>query len=76
VVVASVSDPRLDELAANRGDATASYGAAAAEAAASERARITAALRRRGVIVVSAPPDEFASIVADTYLDLKAAGRL
>jgi uncharacterized protein (DUF58 family) len=76
VVVASVSDPRHDELASNRGDAFASYGAAAAEAATSERARVSAALRQRGVIVVSAPPAEFASIVADTYLDLKAAGRL
>jgi uncharacterized protein (DUF58 family) len=76
VVVASVSDPRHDELVANRSDTVAAYGAAAAEAALSERNRITSALRRRGVIVVSAPPDAFASKVADTYLDLKAAGRL
>jgi uncharacterized protein (DUF58 family) len=76
VVVASVSDPRVDELAADRADAPAAYGAAAAEAAGSERARITATLRRRGVVVVSAPPDGFTSLVADTYLDLKAAGRL
>jgi uncharacterized protein (DUF58 family) len=76
VVVASVSDPRLDELADDRADASAVYGAAAAELARSERARIASALRRRGVIVVSAPPDEFASAVADAYLDLKAAGRL
>jgi uncharacterized protein (DUF58 family) len=76
VVVASVSDPRLDELASNRADAFAAYGAAAAEAARSERARIASTLRRRGVIVVSAPPDDFASAVADAYLDLKAAGRL
>jgi uncharacterized protein (DUF58 family) len=76
VLVASVSDPRLDELAANRADAIAAHGAAAAESADSERMRITATLRRRGVIVVSGPPAEFASIVADTYLDLKAVGRL
>jgi len=76
VMVAAVSDPRLDELALDRGDATAAYHAAAAEAAQSERARIAAALRRRGVLVVSAAPDAFASKVADTYLDLKAAGRL
>jgi uncharacterized protein (DUF58 family) len=76
VMVAAVSDPRLDELAADRGSATAAYNAAAAEAARSERARIAGALRRRGVIVVSAPPDDFASKVADAYLDLKAAGRL
>jgi uncharacterized protein (DUF58 family) len=76
VMLASVSDPRLDELAAARSDAEASYGAAAAESARYERARISASLLRRGVIVVSAPPDEFASAVADAYLDLKAAGRL
>jgi uncharacterized protein (DUF58 family) len=76
VVVAAVADPRLDELSADRRDAFAAYGAAAAEAAVSARARVTAQLRRRGVIVVSAPPDDFASTVADAYLDLKAAGRL
>lgn len=76
VVVAAVSDPRLDELSANRSDALAAYGAAAAESAVSERARITSRLRRNGVIVVSAAPDDFASVVADAYLDLKAAGRL
>jgi uncharacterized protein (DUF58 family) len=76
VVVAAVSDPRLDELAADRGDARSAYAAAAAEAARSERARIASTLRRRGVVVVTAPPDDFASVVADSYLDLKAAGRL
>jgi uncharacterized protein (DUF58 family) len=76
VVVAAVSDPRIDELAADRSDAFAAYGAAAAEIAQSERARIASTLRRRGVIVVSAPPEDFASKVADAYLDLKAAGRL
>jgi uncharacterized protein (DUF58 family) len=76
VVVASVTDPRLVELAAARGDVAAAYGAAAAEAAGSEREAVVAALRRRGVLVVSAAPAEFASHVADAYLDLKAAGRL
>jgi uncharacterized protein (DUF58 family) len=76
VVVASVSDPRLDELSTDRRDAPAAYAAAAAEAARNERAGIAATLRRRGVLVVSASPDGFASKVADAYLDLKAAGRL
>jgi uncharacterized protein (DUF58 family) len=76
VLVASVSDPRLDDLARDRSDATAVYGAAAAEAARNDRARIASALRRRGVLVVAAPPAQFASKVADAYLDLKAAGRL
>jgi uncharacterized protein (DUF58 family) len=76
VVVASVSDPRLDELANDRDDAPSAYSAAAAEAARSDYARVAGGLRRRGVVVVSAPPDNFASAVADSYLDLKAAGRL
>lgn len=76
VVVASVSDPRLDELANDRHDAPSAYAAAAAESARNDRAQIAAALRRRGLLVVSAPPGQFASKVADAYLDLKAAGRL
>jgi uncharacterized protein (DUF58 family) len=76
VLVASVADPRLDAMAAARSDAAAAYGAAAAEGARSERSRIEATLRRRGVLVVSGTPETFASRVADAYLDLKAAGRL
>ncbi len=76
VVLAAVGDPRIAELAAGRGDAPAVYDAAAAERALGERRRITAALRRRGVEVVDAPPETFASAVADAYLALKAAGRL
>ena len=62
--------------AGRRGDAEAVYDAAAAERALAERRRVTAPLRRRGVEVVDAPPDVFASPVADAYLALKAAGRL
>ncbi len=76
VVLAAVGDPRVAELAAGRGDTEAVYAAAAAECALSERRRVTALLRQRGVIVVDEPAAEFASRVADTYLSLKAAGRL
>jgi uncharacterized protein (DUF58 family) len=76
VLVASVADPRIQQLAESRSDAAGAYGAAAAESARSDRSRVTATLQRRGVVVVSAPPDHFASAVADAYLDLKAAGRL
>ncbi len=76
LLVAAVADPRLDEMAAARGDAAAVYGAAAAERARSERARITARLQRRGVEVVDAPPDRLPAALADAYLNLKAAGRL
>jgi uncharacterized protein (DUF58 family) len=76
VLVASVSDPRIEAMAAARSDAAEVYGAAAAEGARSDRSRLVATLRRRGVLVVSGTPETFASRVADAYLDLKAAGRL
>jgi uncharacterized protein (DUF58 family) len=76
LLVAAVADPRLDEMAAQRGDAPAVYGAAAAENARTQRAAISARLRRRGVEVVDAPPDRLPAALADAYLNLKAAGRL
>jgi uncharacterized protein (DUF58 family) len=76
VLVASVADPRLDEMAAGRGDAAAVYGAAAAERARGERAAVSASLRRRGVEVIDAPPDRLPAALADAYLHLKAAGQL
>jgi uncharacterized protein (DUF58 family) len=76
LLVAAVADPRLDEMAAARGDAAAVYEAAAGERARSERARISARLRQRGVDVVDAPPDRLPAALADAYLSLKAAGQL
>lgn len=76
VLLASVGDPRVEEMAASRGDAEAVYDAAAAERTRRERRRVTALLRKRGVEVVDAPPERFAPAVADAYLSLKAAGRL
>jgi uncharacterized protein (DUF58 family) len=76
VMLAAVADPRVTEMAAERGDTTAVYEAAAAERATAERRRLTAELRRYGVEVVDAPPDDIAPALADAYLALKAAGRL
>jgi len=76
LLVAAVADPRLDEMAAARGDAAAVYDAAAGERARSERARISARLRQRGVEVVDAPPDRLPAALADAYLSLKATGQL
>jgi uncharacterized protein (DUF58 family) len=76
LLVAAVADPRLDEMAASRGDAAAVYSAAAGERARAERAHISARLRRRGVEVVDAAPDRLPAALADAYLNLKAAGRL
>jgi uncharacterized protein (DUF58 family) len=76
VIVASVADPRVAEMARGRGDAEAVYDAAAAERAMAERASAVARLGRRGVAVVDAVPDELPPALADRYLALKAAGRL
>ncbi|HEX4813405.1 MAG TPA: DUF58 domain-containing protein, partial [Nonomuraea sp.] len=76
VVVASVADPRVEELAGARGEVAAVYDAASAERARAERHRIAAALGRHGVEVVDAPPERIAPALADRYLDLKAAARL
>jgi uncharacterized protein (DUF58 family) len=76
LLVAAVADPRIDQMAASRGDAAAVYSAAAGERARAGRARISAELRRRGVVVVDAPPDRLPPALADAYLSLKAAGQL
>ncbi|MEO3871269.1 DUF58 domain-containing protein [Nonomuraea sp. B12E4] len=76
VLVAGVSDPRVAAMAGRRGSAEEVYDAAAAEHAQLGRRRITARLRRHGVEVVDAPPEDIAPALADAYLALKAAGRL
>ncbi len=76
LLVAAVADPRVAELARERGSVEAVYGAAAAERALSGRRQLAALLRRRGVEVVDVAPEHFASAVSDRYLALKAAGRL
>jgi uncharacterized protein (DUF58 family) len=76
VVIAAVRDPAVAALTAARGNAADVYTAAAAHRALADRDRIGAALRRGGVEVVDAPPEDFASRVADAYLTLKATGRL
>lgn len=76
VVVAAVTDPQVAELRRDRDAIDGVYAAAAAESALAGHRRIATSLRRRGVVISEAPPETFASHVADTYLDLKAAGRL
>jgi uncharacterized protein (DUF58 family) len=76
VVLASVSDPRVEEMARARGEADAVYDAAAAERTRADRHRVAGLLARLGVEVVDAPPDRLAPDLADRYLALKAAGRL
>jgi uncharacterized protein (DUF58 family) len=76
VIVAAVTDPRVDQLAAGRSDAAAVYDAAAAERSRNDRWRIASRLRHSGVDVIDAPPTELAPALADRYLAMKAAGRL
>ena len=76
VVLAAVADPRVAQMAQARKTVDEVYAAAAAEQARTERRRVTALLRRRGVEVVDAVPESLAPAVADTYLALKAAGLL
>jgi uncharacterized protein (DUF58 family) len=76
VVLASVRDPEIEELRAGRGSARALFDAAAAERTELERSAVAQRLRGRGIEVVDALPDDLAPRLADTYLALKAAGRL
>lgn len=76
VLVASVADPHIEEMAASRGTTEAVYDAAAAAQAQSERHRTAEQLRHRGVTVVDATPQALAPALADAYLSLKSAGRL
>ncbi|MBS9536194.1 DUF58 domain-containing protein [Mycobacterium sp. M1] len=76
VVIAAVADPRVQRLAAGRDDVAAVYDAAAAERARNDRQAVAGRLRRAGVEVVDAPPEELAPALADRYLAMKATGRL
>ncbi len=76
VLLAAVADPRVERLAAGRADAAQVYDAAAAERSHNERRSIASRLRRSGVDVVDAPPEELAPALADHYLAMKATGRL
>lgn len=76
VVLASVADPELEQLRTARRTVDEVFDAAAAERTSLERAAVGVRLRQRGVEVVEASPDDLAPRLADTYLALKAAGRL
>ena len=76
VVLASLLDPEEDEMGRTRATTADLFDAAAAERTALERAAMAQRLRRRGLDVVEALPDDLAPRLADTYLTLKAAGRL
>lgn len=76
VVVASVRDPALAQIAAARSDATATYHAAAAEQAIAHRDRTARLLAALGVDVLDEDADRLPVVLADHYLSLKARGLL
>ena len=76
VILASVADPRIAEMAAGRGSANAVFAAASSELAISVRRSTADELDRIGVEVVDAVPNSFAPALADKYLSLKARGKL
>ena len=77
VLVAAVRDPDVAGWArAVPADASDAYRSAAAAMAMAERDRATARLRGLGAVVIDALPGQLAPQLADTYLDLKAGGRL
>ena len=76
VVVASVTDPDVVAATRDRARSDDVYRAASAERALLDVSRVSAAMRQTGAEVVTTPPAELPPALADTYLALKAAGRL
>ncbi|MFK0005656.1 DUF58 domain-containing protein [Paenarthrobacter sp. NPDC090520] len=76
VIVASVRDPVLATMKEERSTASQVFRSAAAERSLLERAAVTAQLRQLGAEVVDADPQDLPPHLADTYIRLKAAGRL
>lgn len=83
VVVVSVRDPVLETWAHRSGDGRSpsmdvdiAYRAAAAAATLEQRRIVAARLRGAGAVVIDEAPERLATRLADTYLELKATGRL
>ena len=76
VVLVAVADPNIAAMAARRGSVRNVYEAAAAAQTLRLREKTAELLHKHGVVVVDSVPDLLASRLADTYLTLKASGRL
>ena len=76
VVLASVREPALEELAATRGTIDEVYDAAAAEQAIGRRRNTATLLGTLGIDVVDADAEQLPPRLADHYLMLKASGLL
>ena len=76
VVLASVRDPELSRLAADRHDLSATYQAAAAERTIARRAEVGRLLNALGIDVIDEGADVLPVALVDHYLSLKARGLL
>ncbi|MGE0304975.1 MAG: DUF58 domain-containing protein [Acidimicrobiia bacterium] len=83
VVVVSVRDPVLETWALQYGDPSdgamsvdIAYRSAAAAATLEQRRLVAARLQGAGALVIDELPGRLATRLADTYLELKATGRL
>jgi uncharacterized protein (DUF58 family) len=76
VVIASVSDPELDRMAARRDSPAEVYDAAAAEQVLADRNRMAEVVAVLGVDVVDASADHLPVALTDHYLMLKGRGLL
>jgi uncharacterized protein (DUF58 family) len=77
VVIGAVRDPEVERWATARATTPdEAFRRAAAVQALDERARAAARLRGLGATVVDAEPGQLSADLADTYLRLKATGRL
>ena len=76
VLVGSVTDDAIGELARARGSREEIYLAAAAEHTLRDAENVADAIRRAGGEAIAADPEALPPKIADRYLELKAAGRL
>jgi uncharacterized protein (DUF58 family) len=76
VLVGSVTDSEIGDIARRRGSREEVYLAAAAEQTLRDAENVTDAIRRAGGEAIAADPESLPPRIADRYLELKAAGRL
>lgn len=76
ILVGSVTDDAIGELARKRGSREEIYLAAAAERTLRDAEDVAEAIRRAGGEAIAADPESLPPRIADRYLELKAAGRL
>lgn len=76
ILVGSVTDDGIADLALRRGSREEIYVAAAAERTMRDAENVADAVRRAGGEAIAADPESLPPRIADRYLELKAAGRL